>query len=220
MKKILFLFFLFLVYSSSINAQQNDLWDSQIEFNVKASTPLDFFETMDLEYTPVKGLFLDNEKFDDLEPFTNEPCATIQSDDKQFITFIEVSFSFKSSFTFDERNGYLHKHIKYHLDSIAKKYDQNNNDELYNIKKVCPLSEEKDKKIFHADNVVHYTLPVVKTNNYSITKINVEYTHCEVIAIHKNNIGPVFFYCFFSDKGYVNREKHLSKLKKSFRFKK
>ena len=110
--------------------------------------------------------------------------------------------------------------IRNDLIEIAKKYDRSYRDNfsMKDMKEnVSYYPDEYAKNVFNADTVISYSLPIKRVGWNSNVKW--KYTNCEVLLIHKNDLGPILFYSFFTKKGYKNREKYMDKLEKSIRFK-
>ena len=110
--------------------------------------------------------------------------------------------------------------IRNDLIEIAKKYDRSYRDNfsMKDMKEnVSYYPDEYAKNVFNADTVISYSLPVKRVGWNSSVKW--KYSHCEVLMLHKNDLGPIFFYSFFTKKGYKNRDKYIDKLEKSIRFK-
>ena len=119
-----------------------------------------------------------------------------------------------------ERNSRSFSKISYHLIDLAGKYDPDSRSyfSMKDLKKnVQYLPNKYAKSQFNADTVILYSLPVKPVNGDK--KFQEKYSHCEVLMMQKNDLGPVFLYCFYSDEGYKNREKYFKKMEKAIGFK-
>ncbi|MEA4917694.1 MAG: hypothetical protein VB073_09200, partial [Proteiniphilum sp.] len=81
------------------------------------------------------------------------------------------------------------------------------------------LSKREARKKFNADMAITYKLPVMEALNSLVGQKGKEYTHCDVLMIHKNDLGPVFLYCFYTDEGYKHRKQYYNKLENAVGFK-
>jgi hypothetical protein len=120
----------------------------------------------------------------------------------------------------EQRNIQYFYTVRNHLINIAKKYgeDYRNNFTIQDLKKhVHYFSDSYAKTKFNADTVISYTLPVQPVNGDRTFKK--KYSKCEVFMLQKNDIGPVFFYCFYTKKGYKKRSEYMEKLEQAFEFK-
>jgi len=187
------------------------------------------FRNMNLECIPVDGLSvkkISGNKPLRWEPYSSMGCCHVQSNDKRFISVAEIQFPLDIK-TFDRapntitfRNRRYFSTIREDLIEIAKKYDTNYRDKftLNDLKKnVYYYPDEYTKRVFNADTAISYSLPIKRVGLNSNVKW--KYTNCEVLMIHKNDLGPIFFYSFFTKKGYKNRQEYLEKLEKSIKFK-
>jgi hypothetical protein len=107
-----------------------------------------------------------------------------------------------------------------HLIDIAGKYDTDyrNKFSMKDMEKnVHYLSNDSGEIPFNADIAVQYPLPVKNVNGDR--KFPKKYSRCEVLLLHKNNLGPLVLYCFYTDEGYKKRREYMEKLEKSIRFK-
>ena len=209
------------------------------------------FAVMNFEYNPVEGLLF-NEQFEFCKPYSLSLHNSIQSNDGNFIAWIEHYFTGIEQVSREEgisidsvvsvynspykdidglSNNYLRRIplevrntryiqiIRDHLIDIAEKYKRNDREKITiddlknNIEYVSP----KDGQMpFDADIVIKYPLPVKPVNGDKY--FQKRYSHCEVLLLQKNDVGPIVFYCFFTKDGYMKREDYFSQLEKAFYF--
>jgi hypothetical protein len=228
MKKYLLTFTCLLFFSCIfLNAQQNDLYVDSTKWSVTSTTPCGLLEEMNFECIAVDGLLSLSETFTfDWEPYTSSPCSVIQSDDMQFLSAIEINLTPKTiQLPKERRKDIYFQTIRDQFFSTGKIGNENSKDQFTvdDLKNnIIFLPTDYAQDVFNADLVVNYSLPLVKAGslNYYGKNAKIDYTHSEVFIIHKNDIGPVFFYCFYSDEGYKNRRKYLDQLEKAVGFKK
>ena len=119
-----------------------------------------------------------------------------------------------------KRNTHYINIIRDHLIDIAKKHNKNDRESITIDdlnKDIDYLPEKNGQMPYNADIVIKYPLPVKPVNgDKSFPK---KYSHCEVLLLQKTDIGPIVFYCFFTNKGYKQREVYYAKLEKAFSFK-
>lgn len=154
----------------------------------------------------------------------NPPDSVVSAYDRYFNNIMNIVGGTKNDYltriSITDRNKRYFYIARNHLIDIAGKYDT---DYRYDFsmkdmkKNVRYLSNEYAQTQFNADTVICYSLPVKPINGDK--KLQKKYSRCEVLLLQKNNLGPVVFYCFFTNEGYKNREKYLGQLGKSLRFK-
>jgi hypothetical protein len=115
------------------------------------------------------------------------------------------------------RNTYHFRKIREHFEEIVEKKLNNSYEDFRENVDYC--SVEYARETFNADTVICYNLPVKNVKSYVFNENKVKYDICEVLALIKNDLGPVFFYCFYTNEGYKNRKEYMEKLEKSVRFK-
>jgi hypothetical protein len=220
------LLFLIILCSVSLKAQIDSYTGENIKLNnVRIITRENVFESMDFECNPVVGLSIDDDLYKYWQPYSFDMCYVIRSDDHNFLTAMEFAFisrNFDYPLTKKMRNIYHFTKIKYHFINVSEKYDTNymNKITIEDLKQnVHYCSVEYARETFNADTVICYNLPVKNVKSHIFTENNVKYDNCEVLALLKNDFGPVFFYCFYTKEGYKNRKGYMEKLKKSVRFK-
>lgn len=192
------------------------------------STPKSDFNAIDFEYMPVEGFSLDD-NFVRWEPYSaSGPSSIIHAEGDDFFCLITISHHvkrFDSRVPFETKEGrniFYFNRIRDDLIDIAGKYGENRREDFSQKdleKSVRFLSKRKALKKFNADMVATYTLPVVEAN-YIIEQKGKDYIHCDVLMLHKNDLGPVFLYRFYTDEGYKNRKNYRNKLEKAVGFKK
>jgi len=120
----------------------------------------------------------------------------------------------------DERNMHYFYTARDHLIDIAGKYktDYRNQFSMKDLEKNVKFITGKNGQLpFNADKAIRYRLPVKPVNgDVSFPK---KYSNCEVLILHKQDLGPVIFYCFFTKDGYKKRDDYFAMLEKAFVFK-
>jgi hypothetical protein len=157
--------------------------------------------------------------------YEGNPLDSVVSGYNKYFNNIENIYlggknTYLTRISMDTRNKYHFYTVRNHLIDIAKKYDEDYR-EQFSVKDLkinvhyFPDSYAKTK--FNADTVLIYTLPVKPVNgNKAFSR---KYSRCEVLVIQKKDIGPVFFYCFYTGKGYKKRDNYMEKLEKTIKFK-
>ena len=218
---------LLLFFCASIFPSRTQTPSKKEKARILSITPeygqVDIFGAMDFECIPVEGLSIREVKSCHWKPYLSIGRFLLKSDDKYFISAIEIQFMYKefdrSHNTVAARNKLYFYMIRNDLIEISGKYDRNYRDKfsMKDLKEnVNYHPDAYAKNVFNADTVISYSLPVKRVGWNSHVKR--KYTNCEVLLIHKNDLGPIVFYSFFTKKGYKNREKYLDKLEKSVRF--
>ena len=229
--RILFLLFLFCVGILPLNAQTEGFW-REVPFErifdvFPILTGEDAFDAMDLDYTSVDGLSLYSHCLH-WEPYSSIGLYPIKSTDKHFVSglgipFMQRVFGRSSRETIGDRNIYYFNQIRDLLIDVSGKYDESYRDKfsMKDLKEnVYYYPEVYAKEVFNADTVISFSLPVKKIKNEVFEKNkNRNYVKCEVLVLHKNDLGPLFLYCFFTDKGYKNRDEYMAKFAKAVKFK-
>ena len=217
MKKIIPLLFIIIAQLCPVKGQD-------VPKIVGLATPESVYKAMDLEYIPVEGFSLDD-NFVSWEPYTSHgPSTIIHTEHNNFFCLIDIFYSVKRYDVFlkEERNIYYFNHIRDNLIDIAGKYNENKREDFTqkDLKRnVKFLSRREARKKFNADMAITYKLPVIENINYIIEQKGKEYTHCDVLMIHKNDLGPIFLYCFYTDEGYKHQKQYYNKLEKAIGFK-
>jgi hypothetical protein len=206
---------LFIILSQSALNAQNNGWKNGIK--------KDILKVANFEYImDIGGLQMDEAFYIDCEPNSRLTRLVSRSADNRFLSVVEVLASPLSSpkifsdYTEDMRNIYYSCKIIEHLINIVWEYDKSCWDKISmkDLQEIISV-EHYTEEIFNSDTVIRYVLPLKEL----FTKDNVEYTKGEVLILYKNNMGPIFFYCFYTDEGYENRDVYMKKLEKSMKLK-
>ena len=199
------------------------------KFAVISITTEDEFNEMKLKYKNSKLIHLKNssECFSSfprfLRIFTGCKMPTLESTDGFFIAF----FDFRPDSTQwdspeikqlkkkirEENNTYpyigaLQVNLAISLD---KEWREISIDEIG--KYIEYKSSDYAKKVFNADQVI--SCPISLGGEYFREK----YNHCNVLLFYKEKVGYFSLYCFYTDKGYKERNKYNKALEKMLRFK-
>jgi len=133
---------------------------------------------------------------------------------------IAVARGAVNNFSTAERNARYFEIARDHLIDIAGKYktDYRNQFSMKDLEKNVKFITGKNGQLpFNADKTIRYPLPVKPVNgDISFPK---KYSNCEVLILHKQDLGPVIFYCFFTKDGYKKRDDYFAMLEKAFVFK-
>jgi len=203
-------------------------WEKK--FAVVVITPEDQFNEMKLKYKNSKLIHLkdSDECFGSLPRFLRmfvgckEP--TLESKAGNFIAF----FDFQPDSTqwdsleikqikkqFREINKVTNPYILGIRRDLAISFDkQLNTIPLDEIEKYIEYKpSDYAKKVFNADQVISY--PILLGGEYFREK----YNYCNVLLFYKEKAGYFLLYCFYTDKGYKERDKYNKALEKMLRFK-
>jgi hypothetical protein len=110
--------------------------------------------------------------------------------------------------------------IRDHLIYVAGKYEEGYRDQfsMQDLEKnVQYVTGKNGQPPFNADKVFRYPLPVKPVRGHDA--FHEKYSNCEVLLLHKKDLMPVIFFCFFTKEGYEKRESYFAELEKSFSFK-
>jgi hypothetical protein len=177
------------------------------------SSDRNFLAYIEHYFTGIYPIFTDD---------VNPPDSVVSAYDRYFNNinmFSGTKNNYLTRISITDRNMRYFYIIRDHLINVAGKYDT---DYRYDFsmkdmeKNVRYLSSEYAQTQFNADTAICYSLPVKPINGDK--KLQKKYSRCEVLLLQKNNLGPVVFYCFFTNKGYKNRKKYLDQLGRSLKF--